>query len=310
MKINLKIFLVLLILLILVSGCKLIRPKKLDISEPEKIEYRKGTKALEISFLKNFPPDQIKPGQAFQVIVEVKNQGAYNIDDLILSLTGLKKNITEIIEKPKKIESLPGKSLNFPEGNKEIVSFKLRNIKRLPIDKHTELIKIGACYEYQTIAGADICINPTSQIVQTGQAICPQDQMISLSGGQGAPVAVTKIEQTTIPVALEEGTYELELKFHISNRGNGFVFQEEGCKKGGILEIGDISFYNFGLGSGIDCGFQAGNNILALEQRDNILTCTAQIDSKMGAFTTPLTITLNYWYEDSIEKTTEIIKPK
>jgi len=308
---KIKTFLAILILLILVSGCRLITPRRPEPSEPEKIEYRVGTKALEMSFLKNFPPDQIKAGREFQVLVEIKNQGAYDIDNLILSLTGLLEQTTKIIEEPEPIETLPGKSINFPEGSKEIISFKIRNEKRLPVDRHTELIKIDACYPYKTIASADICINPTNQMVipQTPKT-CPQNQQIGLTGGQGAPIAVTRIEQTTTPTVIEQGIYELELKFHISNLGTGTVFQEEGCKKGGILEIEDISFHNYKLGSEIDCGFELGNQTLALEQRDNVLTCTANIYSAMGTFTTPSTITLNYWYKDGIEKTIEILKAK
>jgi len=305
---KLKIILVVLIILLLISGCKL-RQIQPDVSEPEKIEYRKGTKALEMSFLKNFPPDKIKAGKEFQVVIEVLNSGAYNIDNLILSLTGLNEKTTEVIGESKKlIDLLPGKSIEFPAGSKEIVGYKLRNIKRLPIDKHTELIKIDACYKYQTVASADICINPTNQVLQTGQPICFPDQTISLSGGQGAPVVVTKIEQSTDPVALEQGKFELELKFYISNLGKGIVSKEEGCKERGILEIQDISFSDYKLGFDIDCGFKAGNQTLVLSERDNILTCTANIYSQMGAFPTPLIIILNYWYETSIEKKIEVIQ--
>ncbi|MBW2977253.1 hypothetical protein KY331_00250 [Candidatus Woesearchaeota archaeon] len=287
------------------------RPR-IDPSEPEKIEYRVGTKALEMSFVKNFPPDQVKEGREFQAIVEVKNQGAYDINDLKLSLKGIIKQFTEVVgDSQITIASLPGKSLNYPEGSKEIISFKIKNNKRSTKDIHTELIKIDACYRYQTKANADICIDPTSYLtVQKEQLVCQQDQTISLSGGQGAPIAITKIEQTTTPVAIEEGRYELELKFYISNLGRGIVFLNEDCEDGGIIKIEDVTFHNYQLGSQIDCGFERGNNTLVLDQRNNILTCTADIYSTMGSFPTPLTITLDYWYEDSVDETVEILKTK
>jgi hypothetical protein len=309
-KTRLKIIAAALILLMCIPGCRLMQPKKGLDSEPEKIEYRKGTHALEMAFLENFPRDEIKEGQAFQAIIEVQNKGAYDINDLVLSLTGIKEQYTQVLDQPKLkiIENLAGKSLDYPEGSKEIVTFNLKNEKRLPTDKHTELIKIDACYKYQTIASAEICINPSSQIVVAQSAIsCPQDKTVSLSGGQGAPIAITKIEQITTPVNIEQGIYELDLKLHISHLGKGNVFLEQGCNNGGIVRIQDINFHNYQLGRGISCDFE-GERTFVLEKKDNILKCNAQIDSAIGTFTTPLIITLEYWYEDSISKTIEVEK--
>jgi hypothetical protein len=262
-----------------------------------------------MSFLDNFPKDEIKTGQEFQIMVEVENQGAYDINNLELSLTGLKEQYTKIIGDSKKnVESLPGKSINFPEGSKEIVSFQAKNEKRLPLDKHPEFIRIHACYPYQTVASAEICINPTTQVagLQASQAVCKADQLISLSGGQGAPVTVTRVEQTTTQIDFDQGIYELELKIHIINSGKGEVYQETGCKGGRFVRIADVNFHTFKLGSGVVCD----NRIELESKKDNILTCTAEIDSKMGAFPTPLTIFLSYWYEDKVEKTIEVLKPK
>lgn len=296
-----------LILLIFVSGCSLVQKKTKDF-EPEKIEYRTGTTALKMSFLENFPKDEIKNGTKFQAMVEVENQGAYDINNIELSLTGIRQQYTKVIGDSKKtVEKLPGKSINFPEGSKEIVSFQLENFKRLPKDKHTELIRINACYPYQTVASAQICINPTMEVAGLSQAqsVCKADQSISLSGGQGAPIAVTRIEQTTTPTDFDKGIYELELKIHISNLGKGEVFEESGCNGVKNVKIADINFHTFRLGSGIVC-----NNQIELESKDNILTCTAEINSQMGAFPTPFTIELSYWYEDKVEKTIEVLKPK
>jgi len=297
-----------LILLIFFSGCKLMSPRQTNDFEPEKIEYRTGATALKMSFLENFPKDEIKNGTKFQVMVEVENQGAYDINNLELALTGIRQQYTRVIGDSKKnVANLPGKSINFPEGSKEIVSFELENFKRLPKDKHTELIRISSCYPYQTIASAQICINPTMEVAGLSQAqsVCKADQSISLSGGQGAPIAVTRIEQTTTPKDFEKGIYELELKIHISNLGKGEVFEESGCKGGKIVKIADMGFHTFRWGSGIVC-----DNKIELESKDNILTCTAEINSQMGAFPTPLTIELSYWYQDKVEKTIEVLKPK
>jgi len=309
MRAKLKLIFVVLILVILFSGCNLLQPKKPEAGEPEKIEYHIGTEALKMSFLKNFPPDEIREGQPFQIIIEVINQGAYDISKCNLTLTGLKEQYTKIVEGSSKqtIKELKGKSIEFPVGDKELVTFKAKNERRLPLDKHKELIRIDACYKYETKASADICINPTSYVsVPQTPTVCAQNQQIGIAGGQGAPISVTRIEQNTIPLP-EQGKYELELKFHIANLGKGIVYGENGCKKGGFLTVDNIIFSKFSLNSGITCEFKE-DRLVVLDKKDNVLKCKTEIDSSMGSFITPLQITLSYWYEDKIEKTIEVLK--
>ena len=64
---------VVLVLLLVFSGCVGRGPSEQRVEE----DYHKGTRGLDISFIRNAPPDRIYEGDSLDISIEVKNLGAF-----------------------------------------------------------------------------------------------------------------------------------------------------------------------------------------------------------------------------------------
>ena len=53
--------------------------------------FKQGLAGLELSFLDNSPPDKIYPHSDFRIVMELKNLGAYDIDNGEINLLGLEE---------------------------------------------------------------------------------------------------------------------------------------------------------------------------------------------------------------------------
>ena len=84
-------------------------------------------------------------------------------------------------------------------------------------DKYSPEILVTACYRYKTIADPKVCIDPNPFRAVQERKVCEvRDQ--SLGGGQGAPVAVTKIEE-------QVGSDKIHFRIFIQNVGDGEVIE-------------------------------------------------------------------------------------
>ena len=72
------------------------------------------------------------------------------------------------------------------------------------------IILATLCYPYQTIASTDVCVvSDLQNLVEAVKPICVPKDTITL-GAQGAPVGVSKIEQT-----IYDDNDQLKAKFKI-----------------------------------------------------------------------------------------------
>jgi len=193
---------------------------------PTGYEFHTGKSGLKISFLQNSPPSQVyapekfvdedgktavsRQGSEFPVSLMLKNEGAYDIKNGYISFsleqdymelqswafpgkTTEYEQPTDIMINPegKKIKfDLEGKSSMNPAGDDKILA---ATILAKPLDKqsvtHTSNIIATACYEYRAEANAAICLDTDVYNLKPGIKSCAL-KTITLSGGQGAPVAV------------------------------------------------------------------------------------------------------------------------
>jgi len=228
-KILMCVFLLLLILL--ATGC--FRKKK-DTTQSTQ-EIRTGTNGIGISFLPNNPPPTLIVSQSapatFDTIVEIINRGAYPQPDESTAINGkvyiggYDKNIIKFspIDPPSydlsKSSSLQGKILASLEGNSELVTFNgIVSYDDLKVEKYEASFLATACYQYSTLAGPSVCIDPDpySQIKQ--QKVCTV-QIIALTS-QGAPIAITSI----VPTARSDN---MQFLITIKNVGLGDVLVKE-----------------------------------------------------------------------------------
>ncbi len=298
-----------------------------DPITPSEMDYHKGTKALTMKFIENQPPNEVWEGTPFQIALDIKNEGATDIagvDEGLLYISGFKYiNVNR-----EKSFSLEGKDQFNPEGGFGVVTFPAEAVQIDDRDQ-TDSFVITACYKYKTEAGVDICINPNVlDIAKIKEGEC-KPNTVSASGGQGAPITVTKIEQEYIPIKIPAqagDTRETKVlfKIHIANRGDGKVVSydayEKKCRQTGagldaekelnVVRVKDVRFSEYALDTAIgaeyriDCtGFKdpSKREIKIPISKDLVMTCSATLYGD-NAYISPLTVELEYGYNQYLTK--------
>ena len=226
-----------------------------------------------------------------------------------------------MLEIPRTIKPIEGKNQFYPEGEFYIETYTGRNSKKNPpgIDEFSTAFKIRACYPYQTQALVDICLNPSDfDYLGINQEACKANRVFSLAS-QGAPLVITKIEESIIPI--NEIEYKVQFIIDVANKGKGDVrkidayYKEcagsESFEKSELdsFEIKEISFSDFSsLASGsqnIDCG---PYDQIKLKDNKAKIVCSAKIKRSRGIFQTPLKVELDYGYTSIIEKNMKVKK--
>jgi len=135
-----------------------------------------------------------------------------------------------LIENDFKLDEIKGKSIFSPNGDQELITINART-KRIGTQSETQpsTILATACYPYKTIFGSSVCIDTDIYGTRRGQKVCSIKDL-KFSEGQGAPVAITKIETRMLPQ--DNNLVKPHFLIHIENKGNGEVVElkvEQAC---------------------------------------------------------------------------------
>ena len=316
MKNNKKAVVIIGILLVLVvaSGCEggKIFGKKQDKRPITDADIRKGTDGLDMEFLKNAPPERVFEESPFPISLRLKNEGASNIEEGILIFASEKAYVNVSLESKERQEFIiKGKSIYSPVGDEEFVTLTA-GAKRISAqsETHPSTIFATACYPYNTILGTSVCIDTDIIGEVRGKKVCDIKDL-TFSEGQGAPVAVTKIETRMLP-DVDVNKVKPHFIIFIENKGNGEVVNSsklgEACSSSGLnytdfntltisasLPQGDLK-----CSENVDPGPAA----VRLREKEDIVRCTSDdgIDIGRDAYTAPLKIELNYGYTFTISK--------
>ncbi|HYD03266.1 MAG TPA: hypothetical protein VEC16_03110 [Alphaproteobacteria bacterium] len=88
---------------------------------------------------------------------------------------------------------LEGRNPNNPAGGMEVIEFPATILTLPPsLEQFTQRVMVTSCFDYATHASTMVCIDP--EPYSNVKKAC-RPQTVGLSGGQGAPVAITSIEQ-------------------------------------------------------------------------------------------------------------------
>jgi hypothetical protein len=198
-----------------------------------------------------------------------------------------------------------------PTGGEAVVDFSFTVVsKNLNQGKYTPKLLANTCYHYETRANPEVCIQPDmlKATLSKSAPVCrPSD--ISL-GTQGAPVAVKKIEQTTLP-------NEIQFKITIQNVGKGeIVDPTASCTTLGSSQLtrqqlDRVVVKSIKVGEKeLQCRPLDSSKIMRLIDGVGYIICTLPLtDAKnTPSYVTPLAIHLAYDYKQSIEKQITINK--
>ena len=298
-------------------------------------DVQTGTTGLEVEFLKNAPPKIVFEKTLFPVMLRVKNTGTYPIAEkkAILSLGVERDYISSInVEEGGRISrnndneamfTLEGKTPLNPKGDEEVITYTVEAGKIDPqSESHPSTIIASLCYPYETKLAASVCIDPDPNNVRPIRKSCTV-QDLSYSSGQGAPVAITKVEIQVLPTASE--AVKPQFLISIENKGKGEVMKfsaaDAACRRtGGALtyrEFNAVEMHATLSGQDLECSLR--NEAVADESNPNpdaqefarlssgkgVVRCSYPDDAPAigkaaESYTAPFTITLSYGYTQSL----------
>jgi hypothetical protein len=282
-------------------------------------EYRTGSQGIVMNFVHNAPPSSVYDTDPLNILIEVLNKGAHDISrgsNSYIYLSGFDTNIiTNIAHGGKIIEDLEGKSRYNPYGDKDFINFdgKIRDLSALKMDDYRFNLQATACYKYETNAQGLVCLDPEPFSSSSRTKVCSGSTSPSM-GTQGAPIAVSNI-------IVEPTPGRTKFKISISNVGGGDVFKDgfnylSLCSpySGSGLQFEDMDMIKLSQVkvNNIDitgtCKPVRNGEVRLINGVANVI-CEVELSSG-PAFTTPLTIQLNYGYRQTISKDLRVIATK
>ena len=314
----------LLCLMILMSACK--RSGAATGGAP-RTPFIGGTSAITLNFEKDSPPPEVTDDQsfAFNVLVRMKNDGEYAVDrnNIRLNLVGFDPNdfgaVFDDLRDVQPDDNLDSKKRdgegNIVEGTTTFATFPKSGASFVPsrFSGNTEFtFRADACYYYETETGPSICIDP--QPFSTENKVC-QVQDLTFSSGQGAPIAITRIDQ-------EAFATKTQFRITIKNAGNGEVAEPDSsrCSTQTLgrdqidkvrLDFARVSTTPLDCGPFIDNSVKGASGTVRLISGEGSIICelpSGLYSSSLTAYTTPLSIKLSYTYRTHTQRNLMIVK--
>lgn len=327
--------LILFLAILLVSGCT--TQKKETTTAVDNV-YQ-GTQGVVISFLENSLPSKlyVTSGQtSLPVALKIENKGAtlVHAGQLDIFFEGFDPNYiggysglggTGIHFNPD--EDLEGKTRYNQYGGSTIKSISdYQTIIRLPpeLNEYSPNFGVSWIYDYKTVASSTVCIDPKPYELSPIDKPCKVSD-ISFSGGQGAPVGVTKIVVTPIGSSSTNYGYtsgsKTNFMIYIRNLGTGTILNTHAPSPGAITQamsnkIGALNMrkYTVTVGGSGSYGYSqitCQPEVLQFYSpgTDAILQCTFPTPYGINnAYETVIQVELEYSYYDSISKKIQLIR--
>ena len=334
-----KIFLLYISLLVIILGCT---PSP-SSTKTKEVDVFVGTDGLLVEFAKTAPPPKVFEDSNFPILLRIRNKGAYSIKDsskAALSLGVEKDYIKDLkVEEQGRVSStrfnnlayfsVDGKTAINQQGDEVIASLSAKTNK---LDPQSELkestITAALCYPYKTMLSTTVCIDTDVAGINPGKKVCSAKEFV-FNNGQGAPIAVTKIEPQMIPVEnmrnAQPDDSEIKPQFliFVENKGKGnpvnIVGYDGACYKSDYNKdswnVATIKVYKAGKEedpeSQLICtpSLKDSQGVIyettgLIRFRDNkdFVRCTFNkgIPKSSEAFLSPLKVVIDYGYVQSI----------
>lgn len=315
------------LVLVFISGCGPLQTETPRVHE--------GTEGLSIEFMEKSPPDEVYVGDVFPVTLDMKNKGAYDIETGILVLGIEKEYVSVQTEEFKKAVSfdMNGRSLYDPIGGIDRKTIRLKAGALDPqSETHTTMVAVTTCYPYRTDASANVCIDTDIFGQRMAEKVCTPQTLkmgtVQLEGqelprGQGAPIAITKIEQKMLPHEDEQRIVP-QFMIYVKNMGDGLPVElssyQDACRATGVskglLNVVGARVYLSDKSVQLNCKPKLVENspskegYIKLEKKEDFIKCSLEegVSKDWGTYTTPLIMELDYGYTFTISKNVLIRK--
>ena len=271
-----------------------------------------GDKGLELSFIKDEPPDTVLDDNQdeFDIALSFNNVGEEDIKegDVIVTLNGIEGSAFSLSSLSSKNEDpLAGKKKLsdrvVPGEEGEVIFNKLKYKDQLPADFDVEL-RADVCYEYGTKIMADLCLKKEASKRRTNDQCEISNENVGMDNS-GAPVRVTNFAQRP------KGSDKVQFTFDIEKTGSGDVFEPETFSDRCVIDNDKINKIDVDVrflrsDAGISCSTlgDKSKGVVKLLSGKRTIRCDVSTSGLQEiAFKKPLLIKLDYVYKDSLEKT-------
>jgi hypothetical protein len=310
-----------------------------------------GTQGLVAEFTKNSPPSKVFTQSAFPFGIKIRNAGTYNLksNEGIIAM-GVEKDYIPSIKfdsgsgiyqanENSAAFSINGKS-QINQAGDEMVIAGIATTGKLEDQSESKnsLITATLCYPYTTTLSTTQCIDPDVIGLRPGNKVCTVKDA-SFSSGQGAPIAITKIEPIMAPEA-DTGNIRPQFLIYVENKGTGTSVNPEkyrsvcdkkddsnsNMQKDNIWNAATVKAFASGKNGEVQlqcCPNAKGecpekgsdqyslNGILRFRDNKDFIRCTftEPVPRNYDAYSSPLRIEVNYGYIQTITANVILQKP-
>lgn len=303
--------LIVLVLMVFLASCQPGAQKGVekDTFQPD---FRSGSSGLRMNFVTNHPPIRLFDTEEFSTLIEIFNEGAFEVggpgDRIYLS--GFDNRIiTGIPTTGKQIPKIEGKSSVNLKGGQDLIDFT-GVLQRIIPERVPQTILATTCYTYETVANANVCIDPDPFAPTLKTKICTPAP-VGL-GSQGAPVSVTQVQ-----IDARRGKTIFGITVQNVGGGEPFRFGGEYLQKCSPYDQTGLKFrdVDYILLSDVLVGGQSikgscrplDQGHVRLDNGVGTVYCE-MATSGTNAYTTPITLVLRYGYRTTIQKDISIVK--
>jgi len=275
------------LVLVFLVGCDIAGFGQKQPEIPKIVDTLVGTQGVVVDFVSL--PSSVLMCQNMNIEVEMKNLGGFKADGDFIFI------VEEGFLKPEGSKrgrfSIEGKTQYNPLGEVQRKSLKVTG-QSLPSQLETlnTPIIFQACYPYKTFLSAQICLDAQKE----DRKNCVP-KTLTFANGQGAPVAITKVEPRMLP---EDDGVRPVVVMSVANVGGGRIVSESqvsticsGTKTSDVLNKISVSA-RLG-GEDMECRpkmlpFEIGKDVQVM--------CIAKNVAKDSSYETILTAELGYGY--------------
>ncbi len=298
-----------LLLVLFLASCQFVPFERKETMRLPEVSI--GTQGVEV-FLDPRMQHEVYEGSPFSMLVTLSNLGTMDVEEGVYTISYEPQYLYLPRQQVQGRFVVRGKSVFNPQGSERQLNFIFTTKPLGPqVERYPATITFNACYPYATNAPIITCIDTDLTGKKTGKVCTPQPQ--SFAKGQGAPVVVATVEPRMLPHE-NPNLIRPEFILTLRNQGTGEVvapqLSRDAC-------------------SGRPLGPEGWNVVeVGAQLSDSVLTCTPTpvkiklagetkivcslpegIDARLGTFTAPLLVTLDYGYLNSLTTQVTILKP-
>ncbi len=251
--------------------------------------FKQGIAELQFRLLENAPPERIYPNSDFRLIVELDNQAAYDLWDGELHVVGLNDRYFLLDQNSQLFPLLAGRSATAPAGEKAYLEFYGRSLELFEnAEEYSSIFFLKARYNSRMEFVDTLCINPNLYAVYDSGCKVQERKTYA---GQGAPLAITELEEIISPL---QG---VEFRLTLENQGRG------------ELQFATLEAANLG-GADINCEFQNSeekkSKRFSSEEQEAIIVCRASLPTQRS-YATTLTLSFLYGYDVRLQEQLRLV---